>query len=81
MTNTFQQAFDAVKAHFTELLTECGENIPNEDSCNRIIENSLLKLFDDLQDEVRDHNEIMGDVGPDSVTLGEVDFDNSETSP
>lgn len=66
--STFQQAFEAVKVHSTELLTEHGEKIPNEGSYHTIIENALIRLFSDIQDEVQGYNELM-DGPPDSIFL------------
>ena len=66
MSTTFNQVFDAVKAHSTEILEEYGEKLPDEGAYNTIIENALIKLFFDIQEDVGCYN----------ATMSESEFDS-----
>jgi hypothetical protein len=67
MTPTFQQVSEVVKSYATEMLNEYDEPVPNEGSYNTIIENAMIRLFDDIQEEVRVYN----------TTMDNSDFDNT----
>ena len=67
MKPTFQQVFEVVKSYATEMLNEYDEPVPNEGSYNTIIQNAMVRLFDDIQEEVRVYN----------TTMDNSDFDNT----
>lgn len=74
MTSTFNRVFEAVKAHSIQTLVEYGESLIDEGAYNTIIENSLIKMFDGILDDVRFYNTIMDDSKFDStIELIEVD--------
>ena len=74
MTSTFNRVFEVVKAHSIQTLVEYGESLPDEGAYNTIIENSLIKMFDDILDDVVSYNTTMDDSKFDSeIELIEVD--------
>ena len=75
MTSTFNRVFKVVKAHSIQTLVEYGESLPDEGAYNTIIKNSLIKMFDDILDDVRFYNTIMDDSKFDS-TIELIKVDN-----
>lgn len=74
MTSTFNRVFEVVKVHSIQTLVEYGESLPDEGAYNTIIENSLIKMFDDILDDVVFYNTTMDDSKFDStIELIEVD--------
>jgi hypothetical protein len=77
MTSTLDRVFEAVKAHSIQTLVEQGESLPDEGAYNTIIENSLIKMFDDILYDVVFYNTTMDDSKFDS-TIELIEVDNLE---